>query len=74
MSVGHFNSATTGAAHHDLSIPLTKPAQQLIASPVDKWGLSALLRLIRTGGRDDQLALSLGEDLANVGLDMNSSA
>lgn len=61
------------AASHDPSIPLTKPSQQLVASPVDKWGLSALLRLIRTGGRDDQLTLSLGEDLANIGLDMNSA-
>jgi CCR4-NOT transcription complex subunit 2 len=61
------------AASHDPSIPLTKPAQQLVASPVDKWGLRALLRLIRTGGRDDQLTLSLGEDLANIGLDMNSA-
>jgi CCR4-NOT transcription complex subunit 2 len=65
--MAHFTSP------HDPSIPLTKPVQQLAASPVDKWGLSALLRLIRTGGRDDQLTLSLGEDLANIGLDMNSA-
>ncbi len=54
--------------------PLTKPAQQLVTSPVDKWGLAALLRLLRTGGSNDLLALTLGEDLANIGLDMNSSA
>lgn len=62
------------APTHNPAVPITKPAQQLIASPADKWGLAALLRLIRTGGMDDQLTLSLGEDLANIGLDMNSSA
>jgi len=41
---------------------------------VDKWGLAALLRLIRAGADSDLLALSLGEDLATLGLDMNSSA
>ncbi len=58
----------------DPSAPLTKPVQQLQTSPVDKWGLAALLRLIRTGGNSDLLALTLGEDLANIGLDMNGSA
>jgi CCR4-NOT transcription complex subunit 2 len=58
----------------DPSVPLTKPVQQLVTSPVDKWGLAALLRLIRTGANSDLLALSLGEDLATLGLDMNSSA
>lgn len=65
--MGHFPTS------QEATLPITRPIQQLVASPADKWGLSALLRLIRTGGRDDQLALSLGEDLANIGLDMNSA-
>lgn len=47
-----------------------KPVHQLVSSPVDKWGLDALLTLIRTGGRDDQLGLQLGDDLMGIGLDM----
>src|SRR6478752_4336013 len=50
----------------DPSVPLTKPVQQLVTSPVDKWGLAALLRLIRAGADSDLLALSLGEDLATL--------
>lgn len=53
-------------------VVLLKPVHQLVSSPVDKWGLDALLTLIRTGGKDDQLGLQLGDDLMGIGLDMQA--
>jgi hypothetical protein len=53
-------------------VALLKPVHQLVSSPVDKWGLDALLTLIRTGGKDDQLGLQLGDDLMGIGLDMQA--
>ena len=53
-------------------IPLLKPVHQIVSSPVDKWGLEALLTLIKSGGKDDQLGLQLGDDLMGIGLDMQA--
>lgn len=63
---------TTNATHAPGGVALLKPVHQLVSSPVDKWGLDALLTLIRTGGKDDQLGLQLGDDLMGIGLDMQA--
>lgn len=66
------SSATTNPAPTPPGIPLLKPVHQIVSSPVDKWGLEALLTLIKSGGKDDQLGLQLGDDLMGIGLDMQA--
>lgn len=51
------------------SIPQT-PAQQVLLSPADRFGLVGLLQLIKTGDPDSTM-LALGSDLSKLGLDMN---
>jgi CCR4-NOT transcription complex subunit 2 len=45
-----------------------------MSSPVDKWGLKALLYEIRTQmGKSDRGMLMFGEDLADLGVDVTQS-
>lgn len=54
--------------------PLVRPVQQIMSSPVDKWGLKALLYEIRTQmGKGDRSMLMFGEDLADLGVDVNNA-
>lgn len=54
--------------------PLVRPVQQILSSPVDKWGLKALLYEIRTQmGKGDRGMLMFGEDLQELGMDIQSS-
>lgn len=54
--------------------PLVRPVQQVLSSPVDKWGLKALLYEIRTQmGKGDRGMLMFGEDLQDLGMDIQSS-
>ncbi|KAF8685483.1 NOT2 / NOT3 / NOT5 family [Rhizoctonia solani] len=50
------------------SIPLT-PAQQVLMSAADRWGLLGLLQIIK-GGDPDVTLLNVGADLSGMGLDM----
>lgn len=57
-----------------LNEPLVRPVQQIMSSPVDKWGLKALLYEIRTQmGKSDRGMLMFGEDLAELGVDVTQS-
>ncbi|BEJ16659.1 hypothetical protein CspHIS471_0600600 [Cutaneotrichosporon sp. HIS471] len=50
------------------------PVQQILSSPVDKWGLKALLHQIRQHmGKDDRGMLMFGEDLVDLGVDVSSA-
>ncbi|KAI5479452.1 hypothetical protein MNV49_003596 [Pseudohyphozyma bogoriensis] len=47
------------------------PAQQILYSPADRYGLLGLLEIIRNSDRDPDLAmLALGSDLGRLGLDL----
>lgn len=48
------------------------PAQQLLVSPADRWGLLGLLALIKSADPDIAL-LSIGADLANLGLNVGQA-
>jgi CCR4-NOT transcription complex subunit 2 len=51
--------------------PIVRPVQQILTSPVDKWGLKALLYEITTQmGKTDRGMLMFGEELAELGLDV----
>ncbi|KAH8086001.1 hypothetical protein BXZ70DRAFT_956790 [Cristinia sonorae] len=52
------------------AVPQT-PAQQVLMSPADKWGLLGLLALIKSPDLDTSL-LSVGTDLGTMGLDMQN--
>lgn len=47
------------------------PAQQVLMSPADRWGLLSLLALIKNANADESL-LSIGTDLGTMGLDMQN--
>jgi CCR4-NOT transcription complex subunit 2 len=49
----------------------TIPAQQILSSPADKWGLQAFLHAIRNADEDKGM-LSFGTDLMSLGMDMGS--
>jgi CCR4-NOT transcription complex subunit 2 len=70
--LGQANStyATNGTeAHH----PET-PAQQILMSAADRWGLLGLLAMIKASHSDmDQGLTSIGTDLGAIGLDMSGS-
>ncbi|GAA95051.1 hypothetical protein E5Q_01706 [Mixia osmundae IAM 14324] len=51
------------------ALPQT-PAQQVLLSPADRFGLKGLLQIIRSNDPDVSL-LSLGTDLSKLGLDLN---
>jgi CCR4-NOT transcription complex subunit 2 len=47
------------------------PAQQVLLSAADRWGLLGLLAMIKNAGTDvDQGLSSVGTDLGTMGLDM----
>jgi hypothetical protein len=47
--------------------------QQILSSPVDKWGLKALLYEIKTQmGKGDRGVLLFGEELSELGVDVTS--
>jgi CCR4-NOT transcription complex subunit 2 len=50
------------------TLPQT-PAQQVLVSAADRWGLLGLIAMIKNENTDAQL-LSVGTDLATMGLDM----
>ena len=52
------------------NVPQT-PAQQVLISPADRWGLLGLLAVIRSADPDTAL-LGMGTDLGAVGLDMGN--
>ena len=51
-------------------VPQT-PAQQVLTSAADRWGLLSLLALIKNASADESI-LSIGTDLGTMGLDMQS--
>ncbi|EMD39642.1 hypothetical protein CERSUDRAFT_71526 [Gelatoporia subvermispora B] len=55
---------------HASAVPQT-PAQQVLMSPADRWGLLGLLALIKSADPDQNL-LSIGTDLGTMGLDMQT--
>jgi CCR4-NOT transcription complex subunit 2 len=57
-----------GAEAQGQSAPQT-PAQQVLMSPADRWGLLGLLAMIKNAD-PDQALLSVGTDLGTMGLDM----
>ena len=60
------NSAASNQPH-----PQT-PAQQVLISPADRWGLLGLLEMIKNASADVDGGLSsMGTDLGTMGLDMN---
>lgn len=51
--------------------PLVRPVQQVLSSPVDTWGLKALLMAIKAhSAKDDRGMLLFGEDLTELGVDV----
>ena len=52
------------------AVPQT-PAQQVLMSPADRWGLLGLLAMIKSADIDTNL-LSVGTDLGTMGLDMQT--
>ncbi|WVR05908.1 hypothetical protein IAU60_002934 [Kwoniella sp. DSM 27419] len=54
------------------SEPVTRPIQQILSSPVDKWGLKALLYEIQMHmNKTDRGMLVFGEELEELGMDVN---
>lgn len=50
---------------------MLRPVQQIMQSPVDKWGLKALLYEIKTSmGKGDRGILLFGEELEELGIDL----
>lgn len=45
------------------------PAQQVLMSPADRWGLLGLLAILKNSNADENL-VSIGTDLGTMGLDM----
>ncbi|KAK4688005.1 CCR4-NOT transcription complex subunit 2, partial [Tremellales sp. Uapishka_1] len=78
----HLTNATNGPPssaesswprHQSPSEPLIRPVQQILSSPVDKWGLKALLYEIKTQmGKGDRGVLIFGEELSDLGVDVTS--
>lgn len=62
--------STYAAANGTDSHPET-PAQQILMSAADRWGLLGLLAMIKSAGSElDQGLSSIGTDLGTIGLDM----
>ena len=66
---GTLNSATQASATA-IAAPQT-PAQQILMSAADRWGLLGLLAAIKNADADQNL-LSIGTDLGTMGLDMQT--
>jgi len=57
--------------HNRLPEPVVRPVQQLLVSPVDKWGLKQLLFEIKSSmGKTDRGMLLFGEELSDLGMDL----
>ncbi|KAH0586011.1 hypothetical protein H2248_007288 [Termitomyces sp. 'cryptogamus'] len=68
----HQNPAAlqTSSISHSQMHPQT-PAQQVLVSAADRWGLLGLLAMLKNGGSDlDQGMSGIGTDLGTMGLDM----
>ncbi|KAH9850189.1 hypothetical protein C2E23DRAFT_887620 [Lenzites betulinus] len=61
---------TPYVANGTVAVPQT-PAQQVLMSPADRWGLLGLLAIIKSGDPDQSL-LAIGTDLGTMGLDMQN--
>ncbi|CDO72192.1 hypothetical protein BN946_scf184970.g44 [Trametes cinnabarina] len=61
---------TPYVANGAVAVPQT-PAQQVLMSPADRWGLLGLLALIKSADPDQSL-LTIGTDLGTMGLDMQN--
>ncbi|KAI0629976.1 hypothetical protein C8Q77DRAFT_1220129 [Trametes polyzona] len=61
---------TPYVANGAVAVPQT-PAQQVLMSPADRWGLLGLLALIKSADPDSSL-LAIGTDLGTMGLDMQN--
>ncbi|KAI0076743.1 hypothetical protein K474DRAFT_1691207 [Panus rudis PR-1116 ss-1] len=68
---GAVDTPHQGSAQTSAAVPQT-PAQQVLMSPADKWGLLGLLAIIKSTDPDTNL-LSVGTDLGTMGLDMQTS-
>jgi CCR4-NOT transcription complex subunit 2 len=51
---------------------VARPAQQVLVSPADRWGLLGLLAMIKSSDPDLSV-LTVGTDLGTMGLDMNQA-
>jgi len=62
------------AAHHPQQPPIPQtPAQQVLYSPADRFGLLGLLNIIKVSADPDFGMLTLGTDLEKLGLDLGST-
>ncbi|KAI0671151.1 hypothetical protein C8Q78DRAFT_841125 [Trametes maxima] len=61
---------TPYVANGAVAVPQT-PAQQVLMSPADRWGLLGLLAFIKNADPDQSL-LAIGTDLGTMGLDMQN--
>ena len=52
--------------------PIQQPAQQVLFSPADRYGLLGLLHIIKTADPDLSM-LALGSDLTTLGLDLGAT-
>jgi len=70
-STNHNASSLQNSAASNQPHPQT-PAQQVLISPADRWGLLGLLEMIKNASADVDGGLSsMGTDLGTMGLDMN---
>ncbi|THH03662.1 hypothetical protein EW145_g6105 [Phellinidium pouzarii] len=69
-STGDGALASATQANATAAAPQT-PAQQILMSPADRWGLLGLLAAIKNADADQNL-LSIGTDLGTMGLDMQN--
>ncbi|WVW82343.1 hypothetical protein I302_104350 [Kwoniella bestiolae CBS 10118] len=66
------NPAWQQQQHQQPVEPLTRPIQQILSSPVDKWGLKALLYEIQMHmNKTDRGMLVFGEELEELGMDIS---
>ena len=71
-TTGNGNGAGAEAQGQSASAPASvpqTPAQQVLMSAADRWGLLGLLAMIKNAD-PDQALLSVGTDLGTMGLDM----
>lgn len=59
------------AAHAQGGVPQT-PAQQVLMSPADRWGLLGLIAMIKNADLDQSM-LTVGTDLGTMGMDMTNT-
>lgn len=71
-SAGDEGSEGNAAASEAARIGPKTPAQQVLSSPADRFGLLGLVNLIKARNPDLSM-LALGRDLQQLGVDMNAS-